>query len=476
MGDSSGNREFEPAVDVREFESRDGRLWLELFPYVFAPVDSEAEANWGELQLLNPTIAGLTFTGHGPDSAYKAPQTEFFRGLNMLVDSVDWLRDERFDFEEGSSFAKLLGMITVGRSHDPVGALWIDRLKWIDENVQNFTENSVDSLRRMDFDRNLKIMHEVNWLSVLFNPSSANPYPRDFTTDELVDYEIDEWSVEFARRFPKSNADWEKFFQNQCENSILRDICEAHIFFERTLDPSPQHVLKDVGGYSGAGNRRELRDRRLANLNPDGNLRIEEFIERSALDNLNFKQFWMYDEQTLMPTDITTVKSVAKNFSEYVIGMRDLPGEGHAAWTLGTAFLVPFVLNHTEMFPDSIVSRVGALAITEDGPDWLYQKHKWVFDEIMFWTFQSTLNPTGTQVHSSQPDLNFMIHRGVHEANAVGALAEFLAQISPDTYEHWLNTSNGVFKNGFRDLGDFHLQSEAIMEAYWDAAGYQYSE
>lgn len=461
-------------VDVREFESPDGRLWLELFPYVFAPVDSDAEANWGELQLLNPATAGLVFTGHGPDSAYKAPQTVFFRGLNMLVDSVDWLRDERFDFEEGSSFAKLLGMITVGRSHDPIGALWIDRLKWIDENVENFAENSVDSLRRMDFERNRKIMHEVNWLSVLFNPSRANPYPRDFTTDELVDYEIDIWSVEFARRFPKSNADWEKFFQNQCENSILRDICEAHIFFERTLDPSPQHVLKDVGGYFGGRNRRDLRDRRISLLNLNASLQIDAFMNTNSLDDLNFKQFWMHEEQTLIPSTVAALEEEVRSLVEFLLGNSST--EHFGQWRVHKSFLAGFALDNPEMFSEQTVERMKSLFFSDYGPDWMAVKAQWVFDEIMFRDFQPTFNPTGTQVHPSMSSMSFPIHRGIFEAEAVVALSEFLTELSPDSFENWVNSPNALFENGFRNLEDFQWQSMAIMEAYWDAAGYQNSE
>lgn len=474
MSDPNGNREIETVVDVREFYSSDGELWLELFPYVFAPVDRDGIANWAELQLLNPAAAGLVFAAHGPDTGYLAPQDEFYNGLNLLVESVDWLRDEEFDFDDGSSLARLLGTITIGRSHDPIGALWIDRLKWIDENIDVFTEKSVDSLRRVDFDRNRKIMHEVNWLSVFFNPSNERKYPRPFTPTELVGYGIDEWSIYFALQFPRGDSDWKTFYENGCGNSILRDICEAHIFFERTLDPDPQHLMNDHEGCFEGENRRELRDRWVAKLNPEANLRIEEFVVKTELDDLNFKQFWMYSEQTLMPTNASSVKSEVEEFAEFVKGAGDFPSEGLADWTSVTGFLVPFVLNHSEMFSDSIVSRVAALHITEDGPDWIHPKHQWVFDEIRFWAFPPTFNPTGTQ--ASNAFHNFLTHRGIFEANAVFALAEFLNKVAPDAFDAWANSPSQVFENGFRNVEDFRLQSEAIISTYWDAAKFEDSE
>jgi hypothetical protein len=238
------DRPIKEEYEINEYEDRAGAPWLEVFPYVFVEVDMKAQPVWEKFQLRNPEIEGMRLTAPGDNSGYRATPSQFFSAIDFLVSSVPWLSEVDFVENDEIDIAKVLAHISVARSHDSLGARWIDRLTWIDTIAGYVTEENRDNLRRVDFARNTALFRELNWLSVVVTASKTSIY-REITSHDFENWELNSPALDMAFACKVNDDDFTDFIDNQCENSMIRDLVVAHLLFEDAIDPMPNYVVNN---------------------------------------------------------------------------------------------------------------------------------------------------------------------------------------------------------------------------------------
>jgi hypothetical protein len=307
----------------------------------------------------------------------------------------------------------------------------------------------------------------VNWLAVFFNSSFYREYPRTFKISELVRYGIDEWSICFAKRFPNDTEGWEDFLKGQCENSILRDICEAHLLFEELVDPNPWHLVESPVAIGDDDSKREFRLRRAGYLNSTEKFQIHDYVDVGELEQVREYVTWMTDAQTYLPHSRKTVSRLAEQFADYLLEITDKPHEGQlGSFELIDTFLLTFVRHYSAMFSNDFASRVEAIDESENVPHGFDKKAQWVFDEICFLNFEMVFNPTGLThdvLRFNDPGWKGF---GVYSANAVFAICELISKLPKPPFRQWLTDSSTVFNNGFSCLEEIGVSAELVLDKF----------
>jgi hypothetical protein len=439
------DRPIKEEYEINEYEDQTGAPWLEVFPYVFVEVDMNAQPVWERFELRNPEIEGMRLTAPGDNSGYRATPSQFFSAIDFLVSSVPWLRDVNFVEDDEINIAKVLAHISVARSHDALGARWIDRLTWIDTIAVYVTEENRDNLRRADFARNTALFRELNWLSVVVTASKTSFY-REITMHDFENWELNSPALNMAFACDVNDDDFADFIDNQCENSMIRDLAVAHLLFEDAVDPMPEHAVDNSYSrieMSRSHSRGLLNDRLRGSARPDFWAIRTMFIPPEIRSDL--KQIF----DVLCSFTIESAEERLGRIVEVILKTED-DSDVYSDDLEYYDMILMFIGQHREWFPRV---NVNLSWMSTERFDLAKKRSEWVFDEVAFFDYAPTLDLTRyQQIGSNYPVYRKAATGTVPAAALVLAVLGFMSRA--DIHEVMYNLSQlnrPTFRTRFDD-------------------------